>query len=361
MIFFEIYAIIFSVSSATAFTVIYILPEWSMIIQMKYKVNWDSGGVFAVPDLAADCLKLATGKAVKVLLYILKNKTSEIEPGAFADIGVSAEDAEDAISYWQQVGLLYTGEAAPAAASESQEKTVRAAVPDDSAAQKAKDRAAKMISPEEIAERIENSSEIKFLFDSAESAFGKILNYTEQRTLIWLHDYYGIAPDLLLMIMDFSKQINKPGIGYVEKIAISWHENNITTHEQAAREIMALQSYFSAEGQVTARLELNRKLTPTEKKFVHEWTDKGISIDLIIYAYEKTIDNIGKVKFSYMNKILTDWHEKGISTVQEAKSDTKGSDINSKSDDKKDSNNVHSYNLDLLVEHAMKNTPKIKK
>lgn len=328
---------------------------------MKYKVNWDSGGVFAVPDLAADCLKLASGKAVKILLYILKNKTSDIDLSAFADIGISAEDAEDAISYWQQVGLLYTGETAPAVIEGSTEKNVSTAVPEYSAAQKEKDRAAKMISPEEIAERIESSSEIKFLFDSAESAFGKILNYTEQRTLIWLHDYYGIAPDLLLMIMDFSKQINKASIGYVEKIAINWHDNNITTHEQASREIMALQSYFSAEGQVAARLELNRKLTPTEKKFVHQWTDNDVSIDLIIYAYEKTIDNIGKVKFSYMDKIITDWRTKGISTVQEAKSDVKEPTVKSKPADKKESENEHSYDLDLLVAHAMNNTPEIKK
>ena len=322
---------------------------------MKYKVNWDSGGVFAVPDLAADCLKLASGKAVKVLLYILKNKTDHIDPEAFADIGISAEDAEDAISYWQQVGLLYTGESAPAAIEEAPKKSPPPAVPESSAAQIAKDRAAKMISPQEIAERTEKSPEIKSLFDAAESAFGKLLNYTEQRTLIWIHDYYSLSPDLLLMIMEFAKQINKASMGYVEKIAISWHENNITTHEQAEREIMALQSYFSAEGQVAARLELGRRLTPTEKKFVHEWTDSGISIDLIVYAYEKTIDNIGKVKFSYMNKILTDWREKGIKTVLEAKSDIKelAADIS----DKKDGD--HSYDLDLLVAHAMNNTPKI--
>ena len=332
-----------------------------MIISMKYKVNWDSGGVFAVPDLAADCLKLASGKAVKVLLYILKNKTADIDPSAFADIGVSAEDAEDAISYWQQVGLLYTGKAAPAVIEETPKKVPSLVVSEDSAAQKAKERAAKMISPEEIAERIKTSPEVKSLFDSAESAFGKILNYTEQRTLIWIHDYYSISPDLLLMIMEFAKQINKASMGYVEKIAISWHENNITTHEQAEREIMALQSYFSAEGQVAARLELNRRLTPTEKKFVHEWTDNDISIDLIVYAYEKTIDNIGKVKFSYMNKIMTDWREKGITTVLEAKSDTKESAAKNDTADNKVSGSEHSYNLDLLVAHAMNNTPKIKK
>ena len=34
---------------------------------MNYKVNWD-GGVFAVPDAAADCLKIIPAKAAKVLM-----------------------------------------------------------------------------------------------------------------------------------------------------------------------------------------------------------------------------------------------------------------------------------------------------
>ncbi|MDE6596820.1 MAG: DNA replication protein DnaD, partial [Oscillospiraceae bacterium] len=75
---------------------------------MKYMVNWGGGdGVFAVPDFAADCLKLASGKAVKLLLYILKNKITDIDFGAFSNaLDISAEDAEDAVSYWQQVGVL---------------------------------------------------------------------------------------------------------------------------------------------------------------------------------------------------------------------------------------------------------------
>lgn len=325
---------------------------------MKYKTNWD-GGVFAVPDSAADCLRLASGKAVKVLLYILKNKISDADLNAFADIGVSPDDAEDALSFWQQVGVLYTGENAPEKVIVKNDEKPLSTSQTDSAAQRAKDKAAKMISPDEIAERIENSADIKFLFDSAESAFGKILNYTEQRTLIWLHDYYRIAPDLLLMIMDFSKQINKASIGYVEKIAISWHENNITTHEQAAREIRSLQNYFSAEGEIAAKLGLNRTLTPTEKKFVREWSDKNFSVDLILYAYEKTIDSIGKVKFSYMNKILIGWQEKGITSPAAAKAETK--EYSSKNRPEEKSSPEHSYNLDLLVAHAMNSTPKIKK
>lgn len=357
--FFSKYAIIFLLCKNSSL-------DWSNTFNMKYMVNWGGGdGVFAVPDHAADCLKLASGKAVKLLLYILKNKITDIDFGAFSDVlDISSEDAEDAVSYWQQVGVLYPCGSEPAAVvrkSTSAEKAVPVPPANNTAKeQRAKEKAAKMISPEEIADRVNKSEDVKFLFDSAENAFGKILNYTEQRTLIWLHDYYNIAPDILLMIMDLAKQTGKANINYVEKIAINWQENNITTHELATREINRLKNYYSFEGQAAAKLGLDRMLTPTEKKFLKEWSDKGISIDLVILAYEKTIDNIGKVKFSYMNKIIISWQENGITTVAEAKSEADKRSTENKQTESADSGE-HSYNLDLLVAHAMNNTPKIKK
>lgn len=326
---------------------------------MKYKINWNgSDGVFAVPDLAADCLKLASGKAVKLLLYILKNKNSEESLAEIGKaVGITEEDAEDAVSYWQQVGVILTDDGS-SQIRQIENKTAEALkTTPELPAPRAREKAAKMISPAEISERAESSDEIKFLFSAAEATLGKVLTYTEQRTLIWLHDYYGIASDLLLMIMDFSVSQNKASVGFIEKIASQWHENGIVTHEQAEREILRMQNYYSLAGQVSARLELNRTLTPTERKFVSEWAAKNISIELIAFAYEKTVDNIGKVKFSYMNSILMDWYGKGYFTPADVKKSEKKAAAASK---ESKSDGEHSYNLDLLVEHAMNTVPEFK-
>ena len=57
------------------------------VYAMDYKVNWDSGGVFAVPDAAAEALRLASGKALKVLIYMLKYRRLPDDPD---EIGVTA-------------------------------------------------------------------------------------------------------------------------------------------------------------------------------------------------------------------------------------------------------------------------------
>lgn len=340
---------------------------------MKYNINWNGpGGVFAVPDLAADCLRLASGKAVKLLLYILKNKSSEETLAEMGKaVGITEEDAEDAISYWRQVGVILDGNTPPPQTTvQSVTVSKTAPSPEPSAevsAPRAREKAAKMISPAEISERLESSEDIRFLFSAAEATFGKVLTYTEQRTIIWIHDYYGTAPDMLLMIMDFAVSQNKASIGFIEKIASQWHESGIVTHEQAEREILRMQNYYSLAGQVSARLELNRTLTPTEQKFIKEWSAKSINIELILYAYEKTVDNIGKVKFSYMNTILNDWHGKGMFTPADVKKYEASSleskpSVTSKNQAKQTKQNggEHSYNLDLLVEHAMNTVPQVK-
>lgn len=316
---------------------------------MKYNINWGNGG-FAVPDGAADCLKLADENALKVLLYMLKNKITDADMSVFGEIDVSPEAAEDALSFWEQVGVVFTGNTAPEKAAVPQKEAKASSA--ERAAQRAKERSAKMLPPDEISKRIATSDDIKFLFDSAESVFGRILNYMEQGSIIWLHDYYGISSDLILMIMDLAKQLDRANIGFVEKTAIDWYENNISTHEQASREIENLKNYYSLEGHVISRLGISRTLTSKERNFIREWSDKDIGMDLIFYAYEKTVDNTGKVSFSYMNKILTSWKDKGITTLAAAKSDSE------KKTAKKDKNE-HSYDLDTLFEHIVNNTPKI--
>lgn len=327
---------------------------------MIYKVNWDgANGVFAVPDSVVDSIKLANGKAVKVLIYILKNKITDVDFSSVASaVGVTNEDVEDALSFWKQMGVVYMEGSSPVTVPKEASETKTTKM-DIVSAQHSKEKSTKMLSPAEIAERAEKNELIRYMFNSAEATFGRLLTHTEQRTLIWLHEYYGFEPDILAMIMDFSVKHNKSTIGFIEKIATTWHDNGITTHEKADHELRQLDNFYSLSGQIVSKLQLNRSLTPTERKFVNAWAEKNISIDLIILAYERTIDSIGKVKFSYMNTILLDWNSKGCATPKDVKSLENKRRSSSKSINDESEN--HSYNIDLMFEHAMNTTPKVKK
>lgn len=342
---------------------------------MNYKVNWCTAeGVFAVPDCAVDeYIKLASGKAVKVLLYIMRHKAIQTEAAdkiaQELDKRMSAEDVEDALSYWEQVGLICPTDKAPIQVKKAEVPAVSpvAAVRADL------ERTNKMLTPKEIAERIEESKEVDFLFKETERLLGKALNHTEQRTLIWMHDYYSMGTDILLMIIDFCKSVNKPGLNFAEKIAADWSDKGISTHEQAENEILHLQNYYSLAGQVASRIGLNRSLTAKEREFVNNWSAMGISADLIEKAYEKTANATGKVSFSYMNKIIEEWNKNNLRTLAEvdeydriyseakakAQAPKASASASSTTDDSADKRE-HSYDLNALLNHAMNNIPRIK-
>lgn len=332
---------------------------------MNYKVNWScSDGVFAVPDSAVDNIKLASGKAAKVLFYIMRYKTAATENAAeiaaMLDKNMTAEDVEDSLSFWEQVGVICQSgtTVAPIAKAAPPAENIQptpAAKPSLSS-EKAVERAVKMLSPAEIAEKVKNSKDIAFLLSGAEAILGKPLNNTEQRTLIWLSDYYSLGTDILLMLIEFCKSISKTNIGYIERIAVSWYEKDITTHEQADAEIKRLQIYSSLEGRIKTRLELNRALTPKEKEIVGEWAASGVTIELIELAYERTVQATGKAAFPYMKKIIENWLANNIRTPADAE---KFDQNRTAPQQAAISDDTHSYDLNKLLQHAKNNIPNL--
>lgn len=300
---------------------------------MKYKINWDDG-VFAVPDEVCGCLKLASGKALKVLLYMLKYKGIPDDPDV---IGVSPDDIEDALSYWEQMGIIIkddpeavtldlpvhdTPSPTPvqAQARNTVAPTILAAVPENTPVDKksALNKASKALLPAEIAQRIEESEEVAFLFRSAESCLKRVLTFTDQRTILSLYDFLGMPADIITMLIAYCCSVGRGNMSYISNAALDWQKKNISTHEQAENEILIMQKKLSFEGQVQSRLMLPERLSESQQRYINEWALWDIDIGMVELAYDITIDQKGKIAFPYMNTILKKWHDNGIKYTAEA-------------------------------------------
>lgn len=333
---------------------------------MNYKVNWsNSEGAFAVPDNTLDSIKLASGKNVKVLLYIMKYKTASTEDAAeiasSLDKNMTAEDVEDSLSFWEQIGILCQASASTKIQSENKvENEPKPVAKTPLSPARAVERATKMLTPAEIAEKIKSSPDIAFLFSSAESILGKPLTNTEQRSLIHWVEYYSIGCDIILMLIEYCKSIDKARLDYIQKIIQSWAEKEINTHELADAEIKKMQKNYSLEGKIKTRLELNRALTQKELDIVNEWSAKGVSLELIELAYERTVQATGKASFPYMNKIIENWLNENIRTPAAVEKYEQKRAANAPMRQNVNENNNHSYDLDKLLEHAKNNIPSLK-
>ena len=63
----------------------------------------------------------------------------------------------------------------------------------------------------------------------------------------------------------------------------------------------------------------DRTLTKSERGYVKKWYGEfGYSNEIVGEAYDITVNNKGKLVLSYMDKILTGWHDAGVVTLADA-------------------------------------------
>ena len=308
---------------------------------MGYQVEgslW--GSVFAVPGkLADEHLKLCDGVALKVLLVVLR-KNGEVAPAqisALLDLPVA--DVLDSLGYWTAQGVLAeTGQEAPAPAPEPERagkiipfslvetRTLPPAQREEAhppAGQKPGHR--KKLSTRQINEMGRADTNIPYLLQESQMILGKPLTPVATDTITGLYSYYGMQPEVILMLLQYCVSQKKDNMRYLEKVAAGWLEAGIDTHEKAELEIQRAAGRAQLENVVRRLFGISdRALIPSERDFISAWGAKGISPDLIDLAYQRTIELKGKLSFAYINGILQNWQTKGITDPSQAVSEMRG-------------------------------------
>lgn len=315
---------------------------------MSYLLNlgaWNS--VFAVPTTLVDRhLKLAGSVQLKALLWVLRHSGEAVDEETLsAALGVSKADVADAMLYWQECGLIVrggSGEFLPAgepaaqesgsapvsAATGAQATVTPASVPSSAqlpepAAKPAPVLPTRPQKPDNafVAKRIAESEEIAMLMQESQVILGRLINNGDSSTLLMMHDYLGLPTDVILMLLQYTVSIGKSNMRYIEKAAINWADEEINTHEKAEEKIRRLNESSKAWGVVEQTLGIARR-SPTKQetelasRWINEWR---FSPDMIREAYERCVNQTGKLSLRYMHKILERWQREGILTLEQAR------------------------------------------
>jgi len=298
---------------------------------MGYQLNsvlWR--GVFAVPGAVVDeHLKLCGEQALKVLLLILR-RGGEVTREEIVDfLGADSTAVDQAVGYWVRLGVLKESEPPPTPAKEPTAAgdadpgalpptySEPAPTPQQPAALPGRER--RKLTTRQINEMSKGDGTIAFLLREAQMIIGKPLTPVATDTVAALYSYYGMNPEVLLMLLQYCVGQKRDNMRYIEKVAASWIEMGIDTHEKAEREILAGAERAGQEAAVRRVLGINdRALISSEREYITTWKEQGVSTELIGLAYERTIEQKGKLSLPYINGILQNWKQKGISTPAQA-------------------------------------------
>lgn len=303
---------------------------------MSYQMNlggWNS--IFAVPSAVVDKhLKLAGAAHLKVLLWTLRHAGENFEAETVAAaLSMQPADVRDAMQYWIETGLLVSAEdtLSPAqpeqALLRAEDGPFSADEPSLPAASSApKSSHTRLLSrpqkPESayVAQRMAEAKEISFLMQEAQVIFGRPISGGDAATLLLIHEYDGLPVEVIVMLLQYAVGIGKNSMRYIEKMAISWAEEEIDSPEKAEQKIRTLEERKRAWFVLLRTLGMEQR-SPTAKedaaanKWINDW---HFGESMIREAYERCVDAKGKFILSYMDKILCRWHSEGISTPEQA-------------------------------------------
>jgi len=202
----------------------------------------------------------------------------------------------------------------------------------------------------------ENTSQLLFI---AESYIGKPLTPSEIKSILFFTDVLGFSDDLIDHLIQYCVDRGKKDFKYIEKVAVSWAEQGITTPEQARKSAAKYDKNV-----YTIMNELGRSGSPTAKEmeFINRWTkDYGFETDIIIEACERTVLATDKHRFEYAEGILSRWlregvrHKTDIHKIDDMFQQKKKSQTRASSNNKFNQFTQNSYDFSALEKELLSN------
>ena len=154
------------------------------------------------------------------------------------------------------------------------------------------------------------------LVSDAEQIKGSVLTNNEVSLLFYLKDMLSFSDELICYLCSYCKKKGCFAEPYIRKVALSWHDNKISSPEEAA-------AFISGDDDIVCRVlkHLGRSGTPTEaeRTYISRWKDiLGASDDIILHACDITAVNTDRNRLQYASKIIEHFSSKGITTVDDA-------------------------------------------
>ena len=164
-------------------------------------------------DFIENHMPKANGAYVKVYLtaLMLGLEGQSMSTSEMAEkLGLLESDVVNALEYWKNDGVFeYDGENVTFAGA-SAVKTVAPKPPAHAT--------------RDIAEEMTENKALADLCTIAAEILERPLKKKDMETLYWFVDELSLSPEVITMLLEYCVSKGKRSIGFIEKIAIQWHE-----------------------------------------------------------------------------------------------------------------------------------------
>lgn len=144
----------------------------------------------------------------------------------------------------------------------------------------------------------------------AESYMSRPLTPAEIKSILFFTDVLHFSDDLIDYLIQYCVDRGKKDFKYIEKVAIRWAEEGVSTPKQAQR---CSTKYDKNVYAIMNELGKNGSPTSKELEYITRWTrEYGFTTDIIFEACERTVMATDKHRFEYAESILSSWKQANV-------------------------------------------------
>lgn len=247
----------------------------------------------------------ASGSAIKVYLYLyfLAKYGKDIKINDLAkSLNLPLKDIQDSIKYWESIGLLIRKNSGYEFANMQELELYKLYNPKITQ------------SPEKILSTERNQYRAKAIENINNEFFQGVMSPSWYGDIdLWFSKY---SFDEEVMIALFRYCFNRSALhrNYIQAVAEAWSKNNIKTYSDLDKYYEKQEALAKIEKSISKKLGLNRQLSQYEEAYIEKWVnDFGYNMNIIEIALKKTTSKVNP-SFDYIDKIITDWHDRNLKT-----------------------------------------------
>ncbi len=281
---------------------------------MKLMPNYGKG-VVVLPCTLVEHIEKATKRDISILLELCAMPLSFLDLDAAAttlaaNMKISVDEVHAAICFWKGTGVVCVEQGEGALAPPAPVVCTPIALPD---------KGLPHYNSEELSAILQRRGELSTLINDAQQAFGKVFNTGEIAVIAGLVDYLGLEEEYILLLLTHCRSMGKKSLRYVEKKAIELHDQGVHGVAELEEKLHRIEVMASAVGRIRSLFGItSRALTSKEKAMVERWICvMQFDDDMLVRAYEITVDTKGEASMAYTNGILERWYAEGYRSLQD--------------------------------------------
>lgn len=282
--------------------------------------NEDLGHTLVENLFISHYMPSAPANHVKVYLLGLKYSQSYVNNMLSTDtiaktLGISRDNVNDAFYYWVEQGIMKLH---PYSCDGTEEGfTVEYMnIKEIILNIKEKKESSGKYSPERIIAARANHN-VRAMFDSFRKLFGRELSPNELFVFLDWMDDYNFPTDVIKLLVEDCVSRDKKDMPYLKQVARNWFDAGIDSVEKANQYNLRHKEKWQKYNKVLNFLRIGRQPTSAEEGMLKKWFYTfEYGEDIVLKACELTAGTL-RPSFKYIDKILAEWHEKGLSNIRE--------------------------------------------